>query len=228
MVWKITPAFAEWIVSNNNPFRTEGILSPLCTVVELGCGVSGIVALALSPSVGVYVATDQGYVRKLFLENVNENRRHTNRNKGGGRSNKAKKNKDATDIDDNNNVSFEELDWETDIPSSSLKNDTDPGFDILISCDCIYNEALTKPFLSTCAEICRLRPLCSAPEHDDDPRRPTICLIAQRLRSPDVFETWLREALVDFRFRVWRVRDFILPDSLKEDSGSVVHVLLLT
>ena len=173
----------------------------------------------MSPYVRHYLATDQAYVRRLFLENVAENI-HVNKNANKGRGGA----KNTTTKSDN--VTFTPLDWESDIPSSSLKKSTttssndqdDPGFDMLVSCDCIYNESLTKPFLSTCAEICRLR---------SNNNRPTICLIAQRLRSPDVFETWLREALHDFGFRVYRIKDCVLPDSLRDGSGSVVHLMVL-
>ena len=268
VVWKISPTFAEWITTiNNNPLWTNSILSPTSTIIELGCGVSGIVAIALAPLVNYYIATDQEYVRKIFWSNVRENVRHhrnqnQRKNNNGGRGNRYSRghtnNNNNNDNDEDINISFIPLDWETDIPVSlkdtiptnnnnnrhGLGGDTntekDPGFDILISCDCIYNESLTKPLLNTCVEICQLRPKLNHTNINtnttDDTRRPTICLIAQRLRSPDVFETWLHEALFIFGFRVWRIRDDLLPDSLKTEinsngcdysSGSVVHVLVL-
>jgi hypothetical protein len=78
----------------------------------------------------------------------------------------------------------------------------------------------------TCAELCRLRPAYT-PSEEDEPRstrQPTICIIAQQQRSPDVFDAWLRETLREFR--VWRLSDDVLGDGLKGGSGYLVHLLL--
>jgi len=85
--------------------------------------------------------------------------------------------------------------------------------DLVIACDCIYNEALIEPLNSTCAALCKLR------AKEDG---PTLCLIAQQLRSPDVFEAWLRS--FHQKFWVWRVPDALLSEGLREGSGFVVHV----
>lgn len=178
---------------------------------------------------------------------------------GGGKRQKQKNGYGTANSDTNAtadsimNISFVPLDWETDMASLSLKdysvgctNGTekhkerekekeDKGFDLLISCDCIYNEALITPFLRTCADICRLRPVYHDNNNDnnnnisDDPDsaiKPTTCIIAQQLRSPDVFETWLREAMREFR--VWRVCDeALLGGGLRSGTGYVVHLLVL-
>lgn len=144
------------------------------------------------------------------------------------------------------NITFVPLDWETDSsatlkrptagsprryrhrssdPSSPPEDGNDHGFDLVLACDCIYNEALVAPFLSTCADICRLRPAMPFSENESARRRPTVCIIAQQLRSHDVFEEWVREALVDFR--VWRVDDGVLGKKLGSGSGYAVHALLL-
>lgn len=133
------------------------------------------------------------------------------------------------------NITFTTLDWELDQPGllkgciESQQHDAareDPGFDLLISCDCIYNEALVPPFVRTCAELCRLRPVYDEYISDDSPEnQPTICVVAQQQRSPDVFETWLRETLR--YFRVWRLSDDILGDGLKGGTGYLVHLLLV-
>lgn len=106
------------------------------------------------------------------------------------------------------------------------EGEEDKGFDLLLSCDCIYNEALVAPFVRTCAEICRLRPAYVASSEEPRPRRkPTVCIIAQQQRSPDVFETWLRETMREFR--VWRLSDDVLGEGLKSGSGYLVHLLLV-
>jgi hypothetical protein len=105
-------------------------------------------------------------------------------------------------------------------------DDEDRGFDLLLSCDCIYNEALVAPFVRTCAEICRLRPVyAEGQEGQEGSRRPTIVIIAQQQRSPDVFETWLRETMREFR--VWRLSDELLGEGLRSGSGYLVHLLLV-
>lgn len=150
-------------------------------------------------------------------------------------------------IYESGNITFSPLDWETDDPSTLKKlinpdnqpstaagnphddkTRVDPGFDILIACDCIYNDSLIPPFVRTCADICRLRPTYSeGSEEDSDcgPQKPTLCIIAQQLRSHEVFEEWMRATLVDFR--VWRMRDEVVGSELGSGSGYVVHVLLL-
>jgi hypothetical protein len=104
-------------------------------------------------------------------------------------------------------IRTETLDWETDDPSHH------PTVDLIIAADCIYNESLIEPLNSTCAAICRLR---------SQEEKPTLCLIAQQLRSPDVFEAWLKSFCE--KFVVWQVPDDMLGKELKEGSGFVVHI----
>ncbi|KAJ5931703.1 hypothetical protein N7516_006192 [Penicillium verrucosum] len=247
-LWKITPRFAEWITNSSNPLWTTSLLSQISTVAELGTGISALVALVLAPSVRHYIATDQEYVRKLFRTNLDanasvgvpsSNSKAKGKNKGS-KSSKSKSNSTST-VKPADNISFTTLDWETD-QAASLKEcmnsneahgqdeeeqgEEDKGFDLLLSCDCIYNEALVAPFVRTCAEICRLRPAYVAGSGEPRPRRkPTVCIIAQQQRSPDVFETWLRETMREFR--VWRLSDDVLGEGLKSGSGYLVHLLLV-
>lgn len=194
--------------------------------MELGCGISSLLALSLGPLVGRYVATDQEYVRRLFRENLLSNvpvaYRQSGSSGGGKRGGKAGKMKSSTSgaaekKEDSENVLFMSLDWEVNSPVG-LKEvpGAGNGFDLLVSCDCIYNEALVGPFVKTCAEICRLR---------EEGERQTVCVIAQQQRAPEVFETWLREAMREFR--VWRVADEVLGEALKLGSGYVVHLMVL-
>lgn len=274
-------------------------------MVELGCGVSGLLALSLAPSVGHYIATDQEYVRKVFRENLAANLtsnpnpasartgKHNNKSaKTGARrrqnlQKQAKQNQSAAAASDRQqqqqqinqadnsthaNITFVPLDWEVDcpsalrsyIPSDNITNNTkaehrsrspsrnrsdnggvgpaqDVGFDLLLGCDCIYNDALITPFVGTCAEICRLRPgLRSAAvdgdggegsggfelaDGEEEGPRPTVCIVAQQLRSHEVFENWLMEALVDFH--VWRIRDDVFGYGTGGNPGFVVHLLVL-
>lgn len=266
VLWKISPLLAEWISAPQNLLRTEGVLTPSSAVVELGCGISGLIALCLAPSVGTYVATDQDYVSRWFRSNVeanataalrlsedlhrfqendhqsSRNRRHrekrgsklkvsvgkkTSRNEKGGDEDSHEKIGGGLGLD---NIFFTPLDWELDDPSTLSVSTTEPdrtGFDVLISCDCIYNEALIPPFVRTCVDICRMRPAYQSTQDslDGGEHRPTVCVIAQQQRSPEVFESWLRETLRFFR--VWRVIDDALPEALRSGSGYLIHLLVL-
>ncbi|GKZ16566.1 hypothetical protein AbraIFM66951_000201 [Aspergillus brasiliensis] len=267
VLWKITPLIAEWLSNNTttttntnsklNPLWTHNILTPTSTIVELGSGISALLALALSPKIAHYIATDQEYVQRLFRQNLEENAHaatSTSRSKSSKSSAKksgkapssssARKsqNQQQGNANTNGNVIFTSLDWELDVAdslkeslglSTTTSNDdsgeeeeSDKGFDVVVSCDCIYNEALVAPFVRTCADLCRLRPVYTPSTTSMRTRRtPTVCVIAQQQRSHEVFEAWLRETMRVFR--VWRVSDEMLGEKLKSGSGYLVHVLVL-
>lgn len=172
-------------------------------MLELGTGVSGIVALTLAPRVAHYIATDQDYVLKLLRSNITTNIPVVFPTS----SKKQAKGKTAKKTTEQDRVQVSELDWET-----SDVSHMNP-VDLIVACDCIYNEALVEPLNSTCAAICRL---------NADAAEPTLCLIAQQLRSPDVFEAWLKS--FHRLFHVWQVPDKMLDEGLREGSGFVVHV----
>jgi hypothetical protein len=206
-----------------------------------------------------YIATDQEYVRRLLLENLetnstpairlqrrrdqdsnhNEPTSHKRGRPGSSSKSQAPARAKKRSCGD---ITFTPLDWERDAPetlkdvaTATAVGAEDPGFDMLISCDCIYNDALMPAFVRTCADICRLRPAYDpAAVTEVSPSssplfpfrgqsRPTICVIAQQQRSPDVFETWLRAALDVFH--VWRLNDDVLGEGLKAGTGYVVHAL---
>lgn len=226
-------------------------------MVELGCGISGLLALALGPRVGHYVATDQEYVHRLLRENLEGNKALAYKSSSfSGRKGKGGQKKRTVaaaavaasspkgQYGDGSNISFTALDWELDAPDTLKQSvgitpltttinpgdedeDEDKGFDLLLSCDCIYNEALVAPFVRTCADICRLRPAYNPEQDQEAPegkKSPTVCIIAQQQRSPDVFQAWLEETLKVFY--VWRLHDEVLGDGLKSGTGYVVHFLV--
>lgn len=129
------------------------------------------------------------------------------------------------------NITFRILDWETDVVSTDLTcSSAHKSFDVVLACDCIYNEALVSPFVQTCADACRLRiteqEQNTETEYDgSDSRWPTCCVVAQQLRDPDVFEKWL--TTFAGLFHVWRVSDNNLPEALRVGSGYVVHLGIL-
>lgn len=211
VVWKVTPRFAEWLSSPNNILAQHGIVAVESSVLELGSGIAGIVPLTLAPMVQQYIATDQVYALKLLKENIESNTGTTKQIVG-----KTKKPSKKTHPVQNSTIQVQSLDWETDDVDSFLKsNNAAEGVDLVIACDCIYNYALIKPFVQTCADICRAR----------TSGRPTVCVIAQQLRQPDVFEEWLEE--FHKHFSTWRLSDDLMTGPLKENSGFMVHVGIL-
>ncbi|KAF3767741.1 hypothetical protein M406DRAFT_328799 [Cryphonectria parasitica EP155] len=225
VVWKVTPLFASWLSSgagssgsssnsSSNVLARAGLLTSASTILELGCGVSALVGLATAPLVRRYILTDQQYVARFVEQNIEQNRRSLPTRAAG------------------DNLTFHALDWELDTPTPALCVP-----DLVVACDCIYNEALITPFVQTCADACRLRSSenerggggggGSGTDRNVVERRPCVCVVAQQLRDPDVFEGWLKESMRK-GFRVWRVPDAELPEGLRTSSGFVVHIGILS
>ena len=244
VAWTVTPLFADWLAQETNWLFGKGegsILGPESTVVELGCGVSGVNALTLAPRVGRYVCTDQEYVFKTLKANLEENARGVSSppstKKQSNNARKARKvapapataaaTTAATTALDDGVIEILPLDWELDTvtglsnpfsSSSAISHAHDGTVDLVIACDCIYNEALIEPFVRTCAEICGLN------THPPN-TQPAVCIVAQQLRSDSVFNTWL--SAFHRLFRVWRMPDRFLRSGLEDGSGFVVHVGVL-
>jgi hypothetical protein len=66
-----------------------------------------------------------------------------------------------------------------------------------------------------------MRDICRIAVSQD---RLTVCIVAQQLRSADVFDAWLKS--FHKWFRLWRIPEE-LGDGLGEGSGYVVHVGML-
>ncbi|KAJ6444371.1 3-isopropylmalate dehydratase [Purpureocillium lavendulum] len=256
VLWRVTPLFASWLatpLAQGNPILS--LLRPRPSVVELGCGISPLCALALRPLVSSYLLTDQPYVQRLITQNLAANppprvptssaqkppsassSRRAHRGGGGG----------AGAAEQYGDVRFRPLDWETDQVTADLASPHGGCFDALVACDCVYNYALVEPFVQTCADVCALRAAAAAASRlpsdiggssrregaagDEDAAQaagaedPCLCVVAQQLRNDDVFLEWLR-AFSD-KFRVWRVPEHVLPEGLRPGDGFVVHLAAL-
>ncbi|KAK0375513.1 hypothetical protein CLIM01_07120 [Colletotrichum limetticola] len=250
VLWKITPLFATYLASPTSPFTQ--LFTPSSTILELGCGISPLTALLLAPRVARYVLTDQPYVSRMIHQNLEANplpksasSSSSSSSSTSRRSRKAAASSSttnsATTSSSPGTISFRPLDWELDTPDPSLTGvppSTANSFDVVVCCDCIYNEALVEPLVSTTADLARLRVRAQQgdqdqDEHDDNPSsssttarsEPCVCIVAQQLRSPDVFEEWIGAFHRDFR--TWRVPDALLPEGLRIEAGFVVHVGIL-
>ncbi|KAK2072478.1 hypothetical protein P8C59_006829 [Phyllachora maydis] len=230
VVWAITPLFAAWLASPSNPLFTSRVLSPSAAVLELGCGISALVGLVVGPRVAQYVLTDQPYVARLVGQNMAANRQRPRQHHPSRRP----------------TLRFAPLDWEADEVTPALAGPDDDdaaaavargsfdaaavargSFDAVVACDCVYNDALVEPLVAACRDVCSLR----RRRRRDDGRRaasaaagPCVCVVAQQLRDPEVFELWL--ACFMRSFRVWRVPDALLPEGLRAGSGFVSPALL--
>ncbi|KAH9821465.1 Diaminohydroxyphosphoribosylamino-pyrimidine deaminase [Teratosphaeria destructans] len=205
VLWKTSVAFANWMVQPKNILMQLGFFHVNKTIIELGCGSSGILPHILAPRVQEYVATDQQHILKTLKTNLDS---HV-----AAQPNKMRK---------ADNIRVLALDWEnSDVSLTLTSYGHASGADTIVACDCIYNYALIEPFMQTCAEICRVRRA-----HDEAGHlQPTVCVVAQHLRQPDVFEKWLERFIRDFR--VWRITADLLSTELGEGSEFVVHLAIL-
>ncbi|CAK4032714.1 Hypothetical predicted protein [Lecanosticta acicola] len=214
-VWQASVRFAEWLAWPKNPLFSSGALDSESAALELGAGISGLVPCVLRRRVRRMVVTDQSYVLKSIRENIAANA-------VGSKHGKPKRG--ASERQQPSDIDVFSLDWENDDIASVLSsNGLEKGVDAVLACDCIFNYALIQPLVESCVDICKLR--IGSEGADADPPRPTLCVIAQQLRQPEVFEQWL-EAFHE-HFRTWRIPDEMLTDGLKEGTGFVVHVGLV-
>lgn len=223
VVWKITPLFAHWITLGSNILFQSSVLDESSIVLELGSGISGIIAISLARRICRYIVTDQEYVFKLLKANIEDNSP-----RGKGSCSHIAEHHGKAHVSNSNactrsKIMVLALDWESSMVSSlptmmGTDSAVSQAIDAVIACDCIYNESLIDPFVRTCAEICQLASAGSA-------RKPMLCIVAQQLRSDMVFEAWLKA--FHKLFKVWRMPDDLLIDGLKDGSGFVVHVGIL-
>ena len=187
----------------------QSILTNEATIVELGCGVSGLIGLSMAPLVSRYILTDQSYVMKLLRQNLILNQASSPKSA-------PRKGKSLAKVQSKFIPETLKLDWEEDSVinvSKALRDDE--SLTLLVACDCIYNDFLVKPFVQMCLDICALQ---SAVQ----PQAPTVFLVAQQLRSDEVYLEWIRAMTTGFH--IWRIPDESLSEELRGGSGYVVHL----
>ena len=195
---------------------SSNVLDSTSTIVELGCGISALNALCLDGAVAEYVLTDQPYVARLVAQNLAANRKSNNHDNDNDNNTVARRvvRRGPARTALRTAVRFVMLDWERNDAASAVPQ---RGADVVLACDCVYNDALVRPLVDTCADVCRVR--------DEAGGSMTVCVVAQQLRHADVFAMWMEAALE--KFRVWRVPEEKLPEALQPQSGLVVHVAVL-
>ncbi|KAF2725823.1 hypothetical protein K431DRAFT_53464 [Polychaeton citri CBS 116435] len=212
-LWQSSVRVAVWITQAQNPLFTQGLLDQTSIVMELGCGIAGVLPLVLSPRVRQYIATDQQYTLKLLNENLKSNESLSSpRSQHGLRKQPSGK------------ISTFPFDWETDDARNlTTHQGANTGVDLVICCDCVYNFALIAPLVQAMRDICRIRQ--SSPVEEGTSMLPTVCMVAQQLRQSDVHEEWLRAFAQDFQ--ILRIKDELLSEELKEGSGYAVYLGIL-
>ena len=206
VLWKVTPLFAEWLASSPRLLQDAGILSKDSVIVELGCGITGLIGIVMAHKVSRYILTDQAYIMKTLNNNIKHNSPPVPR----ASTRKASLKSTIS------NLVTASLDWEIDEPSGLLSHSDDGGgIDLVVACDCVYNEYLIQPLVDTMSAICRT----SRGTHS------TTVLIAQQLRSESILESFLEAMILDFE--VWRLPDEHLSQSLRFGSGYVLHMARL-
>lgn len=224
VAWQSAYRCAEWLAESSK--LASLLFKPNSIVMELGCGINPLIALTVGDRVPIqYFATDQEYTLKLFSKNL-----HANTPKSGVRlgadTTTITREKETRQSRGTSTVDVCALDWERDDPvrgqpwsriqPSNANNIDDPsGIDVLLACDCIYNESLVKAFVDTCIDICTMR----------RGRTPTRCLVIQQLRSSDVVLDWM--LLMLRSFELFRIRDEYLPCRLTPSHGFVVYLATL-
>lgn len=148
---------------------------------------------------------------KYLRENIS-----TNAPAAGRHANKPKKGRSLATTHAASALKTMALDWETD-DAECLNSVIAPqdNIDLLILCDCVYNDYLIEPLVQTCVDVCSLRGSDSK----------TVVLVAQQLRSDSIFEEFL-ETMMKY-FDVWRVPEGSCSRELGPGSGYVVHLAAL-
>lgn len=215
VLWKVTPLLASWLSSFPSVLTDLHALHSGSVVVELGCGLTGLIGRVLSRSVQRYVLTDQALIVKHLKANLSGD---LPAEKSTATKSKKKSTTAKSDV-----LQVVALDWEKDA-ATNLKASLSGGaeIDLLILCDCVYNEYLIKPLVQTCVDTCIL----GAGDADGSlSGKPTVVLVAQQLRSDVIFELFL-ETMME-KFEVWRVPEEHMAANLAPSSGYAVHLAIL-
>ncbi|KAK5053268.1 hypothetical protein LTR84_002242 [Exophiala bonariae] len=215
VLWKVTPLLASWLSSFPSVLTDLHTLHTSSVIVELGCGLTGLIGRVLSRSVRRYVLTDQPLIVKHLKANLIDGALADT-----STCTKSKKKSTTTKQDV---LQAMPLDWENDA-ATNLKTSlpADAEIDLLILCDCVYNEYLVKPLVQTCVDTCML----GSGAGDRSLRgKQTVVLVAQQLRSDVIFELFL-ETMME-KFEMWRVPEERLAVNLAPTSGYAVHLAVM-
>jgi hypothetical protein len=153
VLWRSSLHLAQWLLQPE-PLTAADLLKTGNTAVELGAGSAGITTVILAKCLvkgDRVLATDTGPSLKLLQQNVNAHVDVLSR----GRPSSEQRSAPKADLAE---IAIASLNWEHDDAASLLtSHGVLNGSDLVLSCDCIYNYALIRPFLDTCKELCLIR-----------------------------------------------------------------------
>ncbi|KAH3901994.1 S-adenosylmethionine-dependent methyltransferase SCDLUD_001782 [Saccharomycodes ludwigii] len=234
VLWQSSPLFIKWLLYQESAsfFRnghtssdSKDTILPLCDestiLLELGCGISGILPIILSNYVCTYIATDQNSIlnklKKNILSNINEiNKREViSKTLGITKSQDEEFENYKQSKNDNHNTKKEvvleicPLDWEhpmspaTDLflntlITSPLKQNNNL---LILAMDVIYNTYLIEPFLSTIDTIFQKY------SKKNFFSGKVQCFVGIQLRTQDVVEEFLIKAVEKHQFMVKFIDD---------------------
>lgn len=201
--WQSVAFFADWILGDKKcPFYRYFHGEPELSVLEIGAGVSAVLASLLGPRSRQYVATDQKHILKLLKQNLLEN------------VVSSKFTTSTLEWLQNGSagwpqIEVTELDWEHPEPGiHEFKKLTKKEYpDLVIATDTIYNEYLVPFFVGTLAAV--MGPSSGA-------------LVTMQLRDEAITASFVQEVATQ-RLRLRIVRDEYLPDALIR--GFVVYYI---
>ncbi|OBA22509.1 hypothetical protein METBIDRAFT_39159 [Metschnikowia bicuspidata var. bicuspidata NRRL YB-4993] len=199
--WQTALYFADWAVAFA-PCPLAAVLHKDSVVLELGAGVSAVLAAVVGPRVGHYVASDQAHLLKLMKQNFRANvvsQRYDSNTCAKDRDHAPRRLDAAAKW---SQIDFVALDWEGPGPGTRRFAELTgrPHADVVVACDTIYNSYLIAPFLA-----CMALAMC---EH-------TVAVVAMQLRDEAITEEFLERAL-QAGLRVFQVRDEHLTPELIE------------
>ncbi|SMN20692.1 similar to Saccharomyces cerevisiae YLR137W RKM5 Protein lysine methyltransferase [Maudiozyma saulgeensis] len=256
VLWSSTPFFLRWLLYNDEsePLRhpSESIkvvnidqdmikIPPIYSeindtkvgIIELGTGISPLMAVILSNHVDYYICTDQRGILNKLKQNIKENISQISRRECISKSLEIKRSEiqieyESDTIESNENkkrynrasktstvsIEVEELDWEKfDISVNhpylnQIRDDCDTIY--IIAMDVIYNEYLIEPFLNT---ITNLRKYLSKNTKGTAVIQEVKCLIGVHLRSQDIVTEFLEQAIINHELPVYSISDSSLDAS---------------
>ncbi|KAA6409430.1 MAG: hypothetical protein FRX48_06983 [Lasallia pustulata] len=167
-------------------------------LLELGCGIAGMTAMALAPRVR---RTSQPRRAGAQVEAGKTPSKEAAKTPGVDGS--------AVEGDPLPGFQVFALNWETTSVSSLAPTlgESASGLNLVLTCGCNYSPYLFEPFVRACAE--------------NTARPPVACLIAQQLRPEPVFEAWLASSMREFAVR--KVPDELLDEDLQSSKVFVLH-----
>lgn len=219
VVWRLSIPLAEWLQRciSGEIRGGDRVLTNDARVLELGCGIAGLLAMAVGPRVKRWIATDVESVMRGLRGNLKENLANEWEEVDGGSSfvqkakKAAKKKSSTTSTAEFGRIDTVRLHWEEDDVATMpiFKDDEALPLDMIVSCDCVYNSVLIPHLLSTLVDVSNL-------SLNSGGKMPKV-LVVMEIRAEDVLEVWVNEFHKYFNGGV--VTEEVLGDDWKERGG---------